>query len=167
MTNRRKIFFDTMCVNAYLAIQHQYHAIAMAVVSNPTRYEVAISTSVFAELSTTLLESNDALNLLRSRFTCVQPTVDDGILALRLRKLVDNLDHDSLGVWVGQRNIRKPSPFDLQYLAVASRYGSSVFVTDDQGLQQLAKVATTNQLVTPGDIVSLSELPTELGVLGL
>jgi predicted nucleic acid-binding protein len=167
VTNRPKIFFDTMCVNAYFAIQHQHHGIAMAVVRNPTRYEVVISTSVFAELSVTLLESKDALNLLRSCFTCVQPTVDDGILALHLRKLVDDLDQDRSGVWVGQRNIKKPSPFDLQYLAVASHYGSAVFVTEDQGLQQLAKAATTNGLVKPGNIVSLSELPTELGLLGL
>jgi predicted nucleic acid-binding protein len=167
MPNRLKIFFDTMCVNAYLAKQNQHHGTVKTVVHNPNRYEVAISTSVFAELSVQLLEQEAALSLLRSRFTCVQPTVDDGILALHLRKLVDDLDQDRSGVWVGQRNIKKPSPFDLQYLAVASHYGSAVFVTEDQGLQQLAKAATTNGLVKPGNIVSLSELPTALGVLGL
>jgi predicted nucleic acid-binding protein len=55
MPNRPKIFFDTMCVNAYLAKQNQHHGTVKAMVHNPNRYEVVISTSVFAELSVQLL----------------------------------------------------------------------------------------------------------------
>lgn len=146
------------CCDGYL-LGHSAESFVRQVLDGKN-LEAVTSTFIIAEMSKSILEVPVSIALFRQKFTMLAPTVEDGLMALKLRKLLDDTPTPT---WNGVRG-KKPSPFDLLYLASAINYGCEILVTEDGWLKALGDEAIARGL-SKVKVTGISEASEMLGFL--